>query len=133
MTEICCHEKAGIGIAIVEDEKDLIKAYERMFTLSNICIAFVAYDGIDAVKKFVECTPKPHVVIMDYRMPIMNCIDAMKEMRKIDPDTKFIFLSADTSVKEEAVQAGATAFLIKPVRFKTILDAVQRLLPKVTV
>jgi two-component system, chemotaxis family, chemotaxis protein CheY len=127
-----CPTECKVGIAIVEDEKDLVRAYERMFHLYKITICFVAYDGLEAVKKFMECNPKPHVVIMDYRLPIMNGIDAMKEIKKIAPTAKFIFLSADPNVKDEALKAGATKFLVKPVSFKIILKEVQNIIDQAT-
>jgi DNA-binding NtrC family response regulator len=122
-----CPVECRVGVAIVEDEKDLVKALQRWFSLRNIAICFIAYDGLEAVKKYVECTPKPHVVIMDYRLPIMNGIEAMKRIREIDPGVKFVFLSADISVEEEAMQAGATIFLAKPVSFYKIYDTVNSL------
>ena len=113
-----------VGIAIVEDEKDLVKAYERLFAKKGILICFVAYDGIEAVKKYIQCAPKPNVVIMDYRLPIMNGIETTKEIIQIDPSAKIIFLSADINVKEEAMQAGAFTFLKKPVSINNIISAV---------
>jgi two-component system chemotaxis response regulator CheY len=124
MTE--CSDKYNVGLAIVEDEKDLVKVYQRIFTKRGIRICYVAYDGIEAVKKYIECTPKPHVIIMDYRLPLMNGIEVSKEILRIDPDAKIVFLSADVGVKEEAMAAGAFAFLKKPVGIKLIVDAVER-------
>ena len=114
----------AVGIAIVEDEKDLVKVYQKMFAKKGIQICFVAYDGVEAVKKYLQCTPKPHVVIMDYRLPVMNGIDATRELLLIDPDAKVIFLSADIGVKDEAMQIGAFRFVKKPASLKDILDAV---------
>ncbi len=45
-----CDQTRGVGIAIVEDEKDLVKVYEKIFSKRNIFICFVAYDGLEAVK-----------------------------------------------------------------------------------
>lgn len=113
-----------VGIAIVEDEKDLVKVYERLFARKGIQICFVAYDGIEAVKKYLACTPKPHAILMDYRLPIMNGIEATKEILKIDPDARIVFLSADAGVKDEAMQAGAYKFLLKPASLIDIIKAV---------
>lgn len=126
MTE--CPAVCRVGIAIVEDEKDLVKVYQKAFARKGIEICFVAFDGIEAVRLYVACSPKPHSVLMDYRMPIMNGIDAMKEILKIDPEARVIFLSADIAVREEAMKAGAFTFLKKPASLKDILDAVQRAL-----
>jgi two-component system chemotaxis response regulator CheY len=114
-----------VGIAVVDDEKDLVKIFTKAFTKKGIQICFVAFDGLEAVKKYVECEPKPHTIIMDYRLPIMDGIDATREILKIDPSAKIIFLSADIQVKEEAIKSGAFMFLKKPVSIKTITDAVE--------
>lgn len=112
-----------VGIAIVEDEKELVKVYEKILSRNQIEICFVAYDGLEAIKKYVECTPKPHVMLMDYRLPIMDGIEATKEILKMDHEAKIIFLSADIGVKDEALGAGAILFLKKPVHVKDILSA----------
>ena len=114
-----------VGIAVVEDEMDLVKIYTKVFAKKGIQICFVAFDGLEAVKKYLECDPKPHTILMDYRLPIMDGIDATKEILKIDPKAKIIFLSADVQVKEEAMRSGAFIFLKKPVSIKTITDAVE--------
>jgi DNA-binding NtrC family response regulator len=124
MTE--CSDKCNVGLAIVEDEKDLVKVYQRIFMRRGIKICYVAYDGMEAVKKYIGCTPKPHVIIMDYRLPLMNGIEVTKEILKMDPDAKVVFLSADADVNEEAMAAGAFIFLKKPASIKEIVGAVER-------
>jgi two-component system chemotaxis response regulator CheY len=125
-----CPEVCRVGIAIVEDEKALVKVYERAFARKGILICFIAYDGLEAVKKYIECAPRPHVVIMDYRLPIMSGIEATREILKIDPEVRIIFLSADVGVEKEAMQAGAFAFLKKPVSLSVIIDTVNRAMGK---
>jgi len=107
----------------VEDEKELVRVYEKILSRNKIRICFVAYDGLEALKKYVECTPKPHVMIMDYRLPVMDGIEATKEILKIDSKAQIIFLSADIGVKDEAMQAGVIQFLKKPVHIKDIVSA----------
>ena len=121
----CGNLACRVGIAVVEDEKDLVKIYTKAFEKRGIEICFVAFDGIEAVKKYVDCDPKPHMIIMDYRLPIMDGIDATKEILKINSDAKIIFLSADIQAREEAMRAGAFMFIKKPVSIKTITDAVE--------
>ncbi len=116
------------GIAIVEDEKDLVQVYIRLFQKRGIPVCFVAYDGNEATLRFIASTPKPHIVIMDYRLPTMNGIEVSRKILEIDPDTKIIFLSADVSVKEEALQAGAYTFLAKPASIHEITKAVDAII-----
>lgn len=117
-----------VGIAVVEDEQDLVKIFTKAFKKNGIEICFVAFDGLEAVKKYIECQPKPHTIIMDYRLPIMNGVDATKEILKIDPTAKVIFLSADIKVQDEAIRAGAFVFLKKPVSIKTLVDTVENVI-----
>jgi two-component system chemotaxis response regulator CheY len=116
------------GLAIVEDERDLVRVYIRLFEKRGIPVCFVAYEGNEAILKFIASTPKPHIVLMDYRLPVMNGIEVTKRILEIDPDTKIIFLSADTGVKEEALEAGAFTFLAKPVSLNIIMNAVDTII-----
>ena len=118
--------RCGVGIAIVEDEKSLVDVYSRILKKKGIEICFVAFDGREAVKKYIECTPKSHVILMDYRMPLMNGIEATREILKQDPDAKVIFFSADISVKEEAMNAGAMTFIKKPANISVVMDAIEK-------
>jgi two-component system chemotaxis response regulator CheY len=117
-------EGCRIGIAIVEDERALVDVYKRMFARHKIFIGFMAFDGYEALRKFIECTPRPQVILMDHRLPGMSGIEVTKEILKLDPEAKIVFLSADADVKSEALKAGATAFLKKPASISEILQAV---------
>lgn len=129
MDECECKEGAHrIGIAIVEDEKDLVKLYVKIFKRKNICVCFVAFDGREAVGKFIESLPKPRVILMDYRLPIMNGLEATKEILRLDPNSHVIFLSADVNVMDEAIKAGAKTFLKKPASLNDITDSVENAL-----
>ena len=113
-----------VGIAIVDDEKDLVRVYERIFRKRGIPICFIAYDGNEAIVKFIACMPKPHIVIMDYRLPTLNGIEATKKILEIDPETKVIILSADVSIREEALRIGAFTFIAKPASLKFITNTI---------
>jgi two-component system, chemotaxis family, chemotaxis protein CheY len=120
-----CPDGCRVGIAIVEDEKDLVDVYQRMFARRNIVVCFVAFDGREALKKFIECTPKPHVILMDHRLPGMSGIEVTEEILKLDPETKVVFLSADVGVMDDAFRAGAVAFLKKPASLKEIVGTIE--------
>lgn len=128
--ETTCSDVCNIGIAIVEDEKALVDIYKRVFARHKIFVCFVAYNGYEAIKKFIECTPRPHVVLMDHRLPGISGIEVTREILKLDPEAKIIFLSADYDVKNEAMQAGAVYFLKKPAGIREILNAINDSLKK---
>lgn len=121
MSECSC----SVGLAIVEDEKELVKVLLKMFEIRKIRVCFVAYDGHDALAEFTKCNPKPHLVLMDYRLPSMDGIKVTTEILKIAPDTKVIFLSADEAIRKEALDTGAIAFLQKPISLEEICRHIQ--------
>jgi CheY-like chemotaxis protein len=114
----------GSRIAIVDDDPELVQLLTKMLDVRGIQACFSASDGDEAVARFVNSSPMPDIVITDYRMPTMNGLEAMREILRIKPDTKIIFLSANIEIKEEALEAGAAAFLNKPASIKDIYQAI---------
>jgi two-component system chemotaxis response regulator CheY len=116
--------QGGPRIAIVDDEKEMVKMLEEALRLRGIRACFTAFDGDEAVLKFVKSSPMPDILIMDYRMPIVNGLQATREILRIKPDMRIIILSADADIEEEALKAGAVAFLKKPASIKGIYHAI---------
>jgi DNA-binding NtrC family response regulator len=116
------------SVAIVDDEKDVVRTYELIFKRRNISISFTALDGPDAIEKFMKADPRPGVVIIDYRLPSMSGLQLVTEVLAIEPGTKVIFVSGDDSIEQECIGIGATVFLKKPTSIKMITDTVSRLL-----
>jgi DNA-binding NtrC family response regulator len=111
----------------VDDETDLVLLFSKMLELKGIPVCFKAYEGRDAVRQFRDHNPRPQIVLMDYRLPTINGIQTMKEMLQVDRGAKFIFISADASVMDEAIQQGASTFLVKPVNMKDVFRAIENL------
>lgn len=111
-------------IFIVDDEENLHQIYRALFAMRGHKVIGSAFDGIEAIKRLSELNPKPDVIIMDHRMPRMDGITATKKIMKMDKRSKIVFVSADETVQNEAMTAGAAIFKVKPVRahqlFKTI-------------
>ena len=63
---------------------------------------------------------------MDHRMPIKNGIETLREILQIDNHSKIIFMSADNSVKEEALSLGAISFKDKPFTAKRLVDNINK-------
>ena len=124
MPEQCNHA----GIAIVDDDVQLVRTYELLFKHKHIPVSFVAYDGLEAIEKLRKAEPKPRVIIIDYRMEPMSGLDLMKEVLAIEPRTKIIFVSGDDRIQQESVDAGAAVFLKKPTGIRTITDTVNHLM-----
>jgi two-component system chemotaxis response regulator CheY len=114
-------------VAIIEDERDIVDVYIRLCLMKCLDIAFIAYDGSDAVDKFMSCA-RPDVLLIDHRMPTMTGLEAMEKMLEVDPLAKFIVISADDEIKEEALGAGARVFIKKPASLCEISLAITKVL-----
>ena len=72
-----------------------------------------AEDGrvlVEAAKKL-----RPDIILLDISMPLLNGLDAARQIRKLVPESKLIFLTmhATPTYATEAFKAGASAYLIK--------------------
>jgi DNA-binding NarL/FixJ family response regulator len=69
---------------------------------------------------------KPDVVLLDIGMPLLNGLDAARELRKRMPHVKLIFLTmeSDSYIAAEAFRAGASGYLLKTSRPAELLQAV---------
>jgi two-component system, response regulator RegA len=112
------------SVAIVDDEVDVVRTYELLFSRRKIPLSFTALDGPDAIEKFMKANPRPGIVIIDYRLPSMSGLDVMRKILIIEPLTKVIFVSGDDSVRHESIDSGAAVFLKKPASIKLITDTV---------
>lgn len=87
-----------------------------------------AETGVQAVEKYRAL--QPDLVTMDIVMPDMGGIDAVREIRRFDPAARILMCSAmgQQALVVEAIQAGASEFVVKPFNPTRVLDAVERLL-----
>ena len=114
------------SVLIVDDELFIVELYRDILQLRGYRIHGTAFDGEEAVRKYATTPDKPDVVIMDHRMPIMNGVQATKEILKMNPAQKVIFVSADVMVEKEAREAGAVDFLPKPFRMDDLIEKMQK-------
>ncbi|MGD9397719.1 MAG: response regulator [Candidatus Thorarchaeota archaeon] len=114
-----------VTIFIVDDEAILHRLYKDVFSIKGHEVVADAYDGAEAVDKFMALEPKPEVIILDHRMPNKDGMQTMKEILEIDPKAKIVFISADANVREQAMGKGAVSFGLKPVTIRHMLDLVE--------
>jgi DNA-binding NarL/FixJ family response regulator len=84
-----------------------------------------AHDG----RSLVEMARKkrPEVIVMDFAMPSLNGIDAMRILQKEGCSARILFLTmhADLSLVEDAFRAGASGFLLKVCDLEEVIRAIQ--------
>ena len=113
----------AVARVVVVDDQDFIRELYKDFLESKGITVFAARDGDEAVRVFKSMTNRPDAIIMDHRMPGKDGIETTKEILRIDPRVPIIFSSADESVREEALAAGAVSFWAKPFPVSLLVNA----------
>ena len=121
-----------ISIFIVEDDRSLRSLYEKALKFNGYKVIASAENGLDAVNKFKKFSEKPDIILMDHRMPMKSGIEAAKEILEIDSSTKIIFLSADETIKEEALSNGAVSFKDKPFSLQRLFNNIEKAIYKIS-
>src|SRR6266850_2193898 len=72
-----------------------------------------ASDGLEGVRKAGEL--KPDLILLDIGLPGLNGLDAARQIRKLSPESKIIFVSQESSpdIVQEALSLGALGYVIK--------------------
>lgn len=112
-------------IFTVDDEIEIMKVYRDVFRMNNHDIVAEALDGEEAVKIFKTMEKCPDIIIMDHRMPGRNGLEAMKEIRNINPLQGIIFVTADSEAAKRAIELGANSFILKPFRMDNLFNAIE--------
>ncbi len=117
----------GKRVLIVDDAAFMRMLLKDIISKAGFEVVGEAANGKEAVEKYKEL--KPDIVTMDITMPEMNGIEAVKEIKKIDPEAKIIMVSAmgQQAMVIEAIQAGARDFIVKPFQPARVIEALKKL------
>ena len=99
---------------VVEDDQQIIELYRVILGTYRYEFVGFALNGKEAVEALEAMDPRPDIIIMDQRIPLMNGIEVTKEIMRIDPGAKVLFVSADIKCRECALSSGAADFVLKP-------------------
>jgi len=115
-------------VLLVEDSVETRRALRELLEAQGILIVGEAADGATGIE--LAKVLKPDVVLMDVKMPRMGGIEATEIITSSLSDTRVIVLTTfdDESVRRQADEAGATAYLVKGGSPDAIADAIFRAL-----
>lgn len=93
---------------------------------SDLKVIAEASDGQEAIA--LADKNRPDVIIMDISMPIMNGIEATKQIKRVAPQIAVLVLTAydDDQYVFAILEAGAAGYLLKNARGSEVIDAVRR-------
>lgn len=97
-------------------------------TRHNLHVICEVSDGREAVRKAEEL--KPDLILLDIGLPMLNGIEAAQQIGRVAPQSKIIFLSAesDPDVVQEALNLGACGYVVKTKADCDLLAAVDAVL-----
>lgn len=117
-----------INVALVDDQHLVRQGVAGLLSLSDdINIIWQAEDGEQALSKLAD--EAPDVLLLDIRMPKMNGIDVVKEMREQGNAQPTLMLTTfdDSELFMQSLQAGANGFLLKDVSFEKLVEGIKTL------
>ena len=119
-----------IKVIIVDDSRIFRKMLKAVFVENGHEVIGEAGNGEEVLELLKTCTPD--LITLDITMPVMDGIEALKNIRNADSSAKVIMVTAagQKSKMLEAIKYGATEFLAKPFEADQITDVVSKVINK---
>ena len=114
-------------LLLADDHTLILEGFRDVLEPKHIIVGMVT-DGRALVEAALRL--KPDLIISDITMPLLNGIDAAREIRKHLPEVKLLFMTmhARPAYLQAALDAGATGYVLKSSAREEILAAVERVL-----
>ena len=98
--------------------------------IPHVVIVGEASDGPEAIEKARKL--RPDLVLSDIGLPLMNGIEVAREIGKVSPESKIVFMSQNQSsdVIEECFRAGASGYVVKSSAANDLISAINAALKR---
>ena len=124
----------GIVRIVVADDQEVVRkrVVATLMSRGDLQVCAEASNGQEAIEKAKEL--KPDLVILDITMPVLNGLDAARQIRTFAPDLPILILSVHKSrqVVEEAKKIGVRGYVTKGEAIQKLLLAVDTVLQNET-
>jgi DNA-binding NarL/FixJ family response regulator len=114
-------------ILLADDHTLIAQACQKMLEL-EFEVMGVFSDGRALLKKAPAL--KPDAIVLDIGMPVLNGLDACRQLKALLPNVKLIFLTMyeDPDLATEAIRAGASAYVLKTSAASELVKAIREAL-----
>ncbi len=104
-------------VLVVDDEPDFVELLREFLTAKGYDVSS-AQNGEEALRKVKE--ERPHLILLDVRMPKMNGLEVLRQVREIDHEVGVIMVTAvsDEETGRQALKLGAFDYITKPLDLK---------------
>ena len=117
-----------ISILLVEDHAMVREGVRLMLEMEgDFEVVGEAQDGREAVAKVKKF--RPAVVVMDIAMPLLNGLEATRQILLVEPDTRILILSAhgDDAYADKAAEFGAKGFILKQSNMHVLSEGIRKI------
>lgn len=115
-------------ILLIDDAALMRNLLKRILVPQGYDICGEAIDGADGVEKYKSL--KPDLTLCDISMPGMDGMDCLKKILAFDKDAKVVICTSQgkENFADEAINAGAKSYIVKPINTKNVTEVVGRVL-----
>jgi len=116
-------------VLLADDHTLLLEAFRKL--LADDCdVVGMVGDGRALVAEATKL--KPDVVVVDVAMPLLNGVDAARQIKQTLPETRIVFLTMneDPDLAAEAFRAGASGYLLKRSAASELLTAIREVVQR---
>ncbi len=119
-------------ILVVDDEPNIREYVKELLEEQGGYEAITASNGKEALDFFLKNRDKIAIIMSDIKMPVMDGLEFLKEVKLIEPDAVVIMISALNDIKSaiNAMDRGAYTYITKPFKMSELLIVVKRAIEK---
>ena len=121
---IATPSKQAVTVCLVDDDPSVLKATSRLLSFGGWKVE--SFSDPTAFLRYARTHP-PEVVVLDIWMPVMDGLEVQRQLRTSCPSTRVIVLTSndDPAVRSKAMDAGASAFILKTAGNDKFLAAIE--------
>jgi DNA-binding NarL/FixJ family response regulator len=115
----------GIRVVLADDHAVVREGVKLLLEMEGFEVVGQAADGLEAVRLVRELNPD--IAVLDRSMPLLNGVDAAREIRRAFPEARLILLTMDTDENHllEALRAGFRGCVLKSYAARELIQAIR--------
>ena len=113
-------------VMIIDDSDAIRMVLKDILVIGQHSLVSEMPSGIDALEEYIKS--KPDIVLLDMAMPKKDGLAVLKEITGHNPKAKVIMISASDNQEtvKDCINAGASAYILKPFNFQDVLKVINQ-------